>query len=167
MILRKWFNSRKQNNSDEQNSWYVALFAQTCCWMYANIFSCCAFCTRHMQFAYLHWSWWQQTRLASVCIYNVSCWREWLFCPTSTRSKCVVFNRPLKTLTKLTAKKYVFLYEARLTYKSSNLLSVVLLFSVEIICKCTNIDVSLSFTALLLKMVKSHQQQFLSKLSLA
>ena len=44
----------------------------TRCWMYANIFWCCAFSTRHMRFAYLHWSWWQQTSLASKCIYNVS-----------------------------------------------------------------------------------------------
>ena len=28
-ILRKRFNSRKQNNSDEQNNWRAALFAQT------------------------------------------------------------------------------------------------------------------------------------------
>ena len=28
-ILRKQFNSRKQNNSDEQNNWRAALFAQT------------------------------------------------------------------------------------------------------------------------------------------
>ena len=33
----------------------------THCWMYANIFSCFAFSTRHMRFAYLPWSWWQQT----------------------------------------------------------------------------------------------------------
>ena len=36
----------------------------TRCWMYANIFSFCAFSTRHMPFAYLHWSWWQQTIVA-------------------------------------------------------------------------------------------------------
>ena len=44
----------------------------TRCWMYANISSCCAFSTRHMPFAYLHWSWWQQTSLPSKCVYNVS-----------------------------------------------------------------------------------------------
>ena len=44
----------------------------TRCWMYANISSCCAFSTRHMPFAYLHWSWWQQTSLASKCVCNVS-----------------------------------------------------------------------------------------------
>ena len=75
-ISRKRFNSRKQNNSDEQNNWRAALFAETRCWMYANIFSCCAFSTRHMRFAYLHWSWWQQTSLASKCVYNVSCRNE-------------------------------------------------------------------------------------------
>ena len=77
-ISRKRFNSRKQNNSDEQNNWRAALFAQTRCWMYANIFSCCAFSTRHMRFAYLHWSWWQQTSLhvASKCVYNISCRNE-------------------------------------------------------------------------------------------
>ena len=47
----------------------------------------------------------------------------------------------------LTAKKLFFLYEARLTYKSFNLLSVILSLSAEIICKCMSIDVSLSFTA--------------------
>ena len=71
-ISRKRFNSRKQNNSDEQNSRCAALFLQTRCWMYANIFSCCAISTRHTWFAYLHWSWWEQS-LASKCIYNVSC----------------------------------------------------------------------------------------------
>ena len=67
-ISRKQFHSRKQNNRDKQNNW-----------MYANIFSCCAFSTRHMRFPYLHWSWWQQTSLASKCVYNVSCQNEWLF----------------------------------------------------------------------------------------
>ena len=38
-----------------------------------------------------------------------------------------------------------FLYEARLTYKSFNLLSVILSLLAEIICKCTSIDISLSF----------------------
>ena len=40
-----------------------------------------------------------------------------------------------------------FLYVARLTYKSFNLLSVILSLSAEIICKCMNIHVSVSFTA--------------------
>ena len=43
----------------------------TRCWMYANIFSCNMHFL-HMRFAYLHWSWWQQTSLASKCVYNVS-----------------------------------------------------------------------------------------------
>ena len=90
-ISRKRFNSRKQNNSNEQNNWHAALLMQTRCWMYPNIFSCCAFSTRHMRFAYLSWSWWQQTSLASKCIYNLSCRNEWLFCMSTTRSKCVVF----------------------------------------------------------------------------
>ena len=62
-ISRKRFNSRKQNNIDEQNNWCPALFTQTLCWMYANIFLCCAISTRHMRFTYLHWSWWQQTKM--------------------------------------------------------------------------------------------------------
>ena len=90
-ISRKLFNLRKQNNSDKQNNWRAALLVQTRCWMYANIFSCCAFSTRHMQFAYLSWSWWQQTSLASKCVYNLSCQNEWLFCMSTTQSECVVF----------------------------------------------------------------------------
>ena len=85
-ISRKWFNLQKLNNSDEQNNWHVALFVQTLCWMlmYAIFFMLCIFYN-----AYLHWSWWQQTSLASICIYNVSCQSEWLFCATSTRSESV------------------------------------------------------------------------------
>ena len=100
-----------------------------------------------MWFAYLHWSWWQQTSLASKCIYNVSCQNERLFCATTTWSKCVVFicatstsRSKLKQM--LTVKKYVFLYEARLAYKSCNLLSAILLLSAKIICKWASIDVS-------------------------
>ena len=102
-ISRKRFNSRKQNNSDEQNNWHAALFVQTRCWMYANIFSCCAFSARHMRFAYLHWSWWQQTSLASKCVYYVSCQNEWHFFLRDYNPERVCcfhlrdFNRPLKT----------------------------------------------------------------------
>lgn len=56
-ILRKGFNSRKQNNSDEQNNCCMAsFFCANSLWMYANTFSCCAFSTRHMRLTYLHWS---------------------------------------------------------------------------------------------------------------
>ena len=111
--LRKRFHSRKQNNSNEQNNWCVALFVQTRCWMYANIFFCCAFSTRHSQFAYLHWSWWQQTSLASKCVYNVSCRNEWLFCATTNPERVCCFHLrnlkwPLKCKQTLTAKIYVF-----------------------------------------------------------
>ena len=42
-ILRKRFNSWKQNNRDEQNNLCTASFIHTHpLWMYANIFSCCA-----------------------------------------------------------------------------------------------------------------------------
>ena len=64
----------------------------TRCWMYANIFSCCAFSTRHMRFAYLHWSWWQQTSLASKCVYNVSCRNEWLFFARLQPGASVLFS---------------------------------------------------------------------------
>ena len=91
-ISRKRFNSRKQNNSDEQNNWRAALFAETRCWMYANIFSCCAFSTRHMWFAYLPRSWWQQTSLASKCIYNVSCRNERLLFARLQPGASVLFS---------------------------------------------------------------------------
>ena len=125
----------------------------TRCWMYANIFSCCAFSTRHMPFAYLHWRWWQQTSLASKCVYNVSAETSNFFARQTTQSECVVFicatlTGHSKRKQTLTMKKYdFFLYEARLTYKSFNLLSVILSLSAEVICKCTSIDVSLSFIA--------------------
>ena len=74
----------------------------TLLWMFANIFSCCAFSTRHMWFAYLHWSWWQQTSLASKCVYNVSCRNEWLFLRDYNPERVCCFhlgdfNWPLKT----------------------------------------------------------------------
>ena len=100
--LRIFRGSRTQNNSNEQNSRRAALFLQTCCWMYANIFSCCAISTRHTRFAYLHWSWWQQS-LASKCVYNVSCQSECLFLSIFYNPERVCcfhlcdFNRPLKT----------------------------------------------------------------------
>ena len=101
-ISRKRFNSRKQNNSDEQNNWRTVLFAETHCWMYANIFLCCAFSTRHTQCAYLHWSWWQQTSLASKCVY-VSCRKmsDFFLRDYNPERVCCFhlrdFNRPLKT----------------------------------------------------------------------
>ena len=75
---------------------------------------------------------------------------SYFFSTTTTWSKCVVFicaistgcSKPKQTLT---MKKNVFLYEAHLTCKSFNLLSVILSLSAEIMCKCTSIDVSLSF----------------------
>ena len=91
--------------------------------------------------------------LASKCVYNVSAETSNFFVRQATWSECVVFicatltGRSKRKQT-LTAKKYdFFLYEARLTYKSFNLLSVILSLSAEIICKCTSIDVSLSFIA--------------------
>ena len=120
----------------------------TRCWMYANIFSCCTFSTRHMRFAYLHWSWWQQTSLASKCFYNVSAETTNFFCATTTRSKCVVHFRRSKRKQTLTAKKMCFFFTKPAWHKKSfNLLSVILSLSAEIICRCTGIDVSLSFIA--------------------
>ena len=74
----------------------------TRCWMYANIFLCCAFSTRHTWFAYLHWSWWQQTSLASKCVYNVSAETSNFFCATNNPERVCCFhlrdfNWPLKT----------------------------------------------------------------------
>jgi len=52
----KWFNSWKQNYSNEHNNWCAALFAQTHFeWTHAIFFH--AFSTRHMCLAYLHRSW--------------------------------------------------------------------------------------------------------------
>ena len=108
----------------------------------AKIFSCCAFSTRHTRFAYLHWIWSQQTSLASKCVYNVSCWNEWLFLRYYNPERVCCFhlrdfNRPLKTETNANREKMFFLYDARLTCKSFNLLSVILSLSAEIICKWT------------------------------
>ena len=100
-ISRKRFNSRKQNNSDEQSNWRSASRKLTRCWMFANIFLCYAFSTRHMRFAYLHRSWWQQTSLTSKRVYNVSCQNEWLFLRDYNPEQVCCFhlrdfNRPLK-----------------------------------------------------------------------
>ena len=108
---RKAFNSQKQNNSDEQNNWRAALFAETHCWMNANIFSLCAFSTKHTRFAYLHWSWWQQTSLASKCVYNISAETSNFF--LCEYSECVVFISATSTgrskrKQMLTAKKCFF-----------------------------------------------------------
>jgi len=96
-ILRKRFNSWKQNHSDEQHNWCAALFGQTC-------FECMQIFFRVVYFLQgtcdsLHVytlkliTQCQQTNVPAICIYSFTCQTEWVFflCATTTQSECVVF----------------------------------------------------------------------------
>ena len=84
-ILRKRFNSWKQNNSEEQNNWHAALFAQTR-FVCKYSFVLCIFYKAHAALELITPR--QQTNVPAMCIYSFTCRSEWGF------FLCVLQNPP-------------------------------------------------------------------------
>ena len=110
-ILRKQFNSRKQNN------WCVPLFVQTrfeCMQIFFRVVhfqkgTCGLLSTLKLI------TQWQQTNIPAICIYSFTCWSKWVYFSlrdyNPERVCCFPlcnFNRPPKRKQMLTRKKYVF-----------------------------------------------------------
>ena len=151
-ISRKRFNSRKQNNSDEQNNWRAALFAQT-------RFECMQIFFRVVHF------------LQGTCGSHI--YTEADNSKTANKSSSYAFYLPERVsfffFARLqpeasvlfwfawlqpAAKTYnancekicfTFSYEIHLTYKNFNLRSIMLSLLAEMIRKCMSIDISFSF----------------------